>query len=169
MVSSHRRSHCVEAPSAHRRAALQAPLAHKPSARSQPSRAMPPQTAAQASSCCRALRLVCRASGAAGRRPSVAAAAAAADGLLLPPDTLRSAQLLYATAGAPGHTYPGTHLGCCKGLMPLEQLHAQAARRSVAAAAARHALPCCAALPPRRSNISTQTNASQVSSGRCHS
>ena len=35
------------------------------------------------------------------------AAAATGGSVLLPPETLRSAQLLYATAGAPAHTYPG--------------------------------------------------------------
>lgn len=35
------------------------------------------------------------------------AARVVASALLLPPSTLSSARLLYATAGAPGHDYPG--------------------------------------------------------------
>ncbi len=54
---------------------------------------------------CRAARWWCR-PPIASRRPG-RSAAVAATATLLPPSTLGSAQLLYAVAGAPGHSYPG--------------------------------------------------------------
>lgn len=75
---------------------------HKPSTRCSTGAAMQTQATLQTPICCRSRQPVCRA--AAG---PVVTAAAAAPSVLLPPETLRSARLLYATAGAPAHTYPG--------------------------------------------------------------
>ncbi|KAI7843899.1 hypothetical protein COHA_002443 [Chlorella ohadii] len=69
---------------------------------------MQTQATLQTPICCRSRQPVCRA--AAG---PVVTAAAAAPSVLLPPETLRSARLLYATAGAPAHTYPG-HKECAE-------------------------------------------------------
>lgn len=56
---------------------------------------------------CRWLQPACQS----GRAPARAVRAAA--GTVLPPATLGKARLLYATAGAPAHTYPG-HPECAE-------------------------------------------------------
>ncbi|PRW56020.1 histone deacetylase 14 isoform X1 [Chlorella sorokiniana] len=69
---------------------------------------MRPQTAWRQPSCCRSPQISCRAA-----TGPVVNAAAAASSVLLPPETLRTARLLYATSGAPAHTYPG-HPECAE-------------------------------------------------------
>lgn len=66
---------------------------------------------------CRPLQLACRAT------PGPVVNAAAGGSVLLPPETLRSAQLLYATAGAPAHTYPGG-IRECPWAAPASRVHA---------------------------------------------